>query len=96
MVGKQTGGRKFVDWEIHYTLRREHGLLGITVPDLDPKDAWVPDRLQDNRPSGSGYSKWYKYPSSGAELKRWIDEAHDADKKLIDNSRSRRKSNSKR
>ena len=96
LVGRQTGGRKFVDWEIHYTLRREHGLLGIIVPGLDSKEAWVPDRLQDNRPSGSGYAEWYEYPSSASELKAIIDEAYDADKSLIDNSRPRRQHNSRR
>lgn len=96
MVGKQTGGRKFVDWEIHYTLRRKHGLLGITVPELTSKEVWVPNRLNDNRPSESGYAKWYKYPSSASRLKTMIDEAYDADKDLIDNSRPRRKSDRSR
>ncbi len=96
MVGRQTGGRKFVDWEIHYTLYREHGLLGILVPGLNSNNAWVPDRLIDNLPSGSGYAEWYTYPSTGSQLRAMIDEAYDAKKSLIDNSRLRRKNNSKR
>lgn len=96
MVGKNTGGRRFVDWEIHYTLYRDNGLLGLTVPDLNSKDAWVPDRLSDNRPSGAGYAKWYKYPDSASSLREMIDEAYNSDTNLIDNSRPRRKHNSSR
>lgn len=94
MVGGQTGGRKFVDWEIFNTLTREHGLVGIKVPGLSDGEAWLPARLEDN--INSGFSKWYVYPSSGAELKNMIDEAYVADKSLIDNSRKSRSSNSSR
>lgn len=85
MVGKQTGGRKFVDWEILNTLTREHGLVGIKVPGLSDDEAWLPARLEDN--IKSGFSKWYVYPSSGEALKKIIDEAYEAEKSLIDNSR---------
>lgn len=90
MVGRQTGGRRFVDWEIHYTLRRENGLLGIIVPGLASDAALSPPRLEDNRPKGSGYAKLYSYPSSASSLRAMIDEAYSADKRLIDNSRPRR------
>ncbi len=94
MVGRQTGGRKFVDWEIMDTLRKEHGLVGITVPGLDGSDAWVPQRLADNQKTG--YAKWYRYPSSATDLRRILDQAYYADSKLIDNSRPKRLSNSTR
>lgn len=94
MVGKQTGGRKFVDWEILNTLTRKHGLVGIKVPGLSDDEAWLPARLKDN--IQSGFSKWYVYPSSGGALKKIIDEAYEADKSLIDNSRKSRSSNSSR
>ena len=87
MIGQQTGGRKFVDWEIRYTLHLEHGLVGISRPDLE--DACVPKRLSDNRTSG--YAEWYKYPSSASSLKRMIDEAYNADVSKIDNSRPKMK-----
>lgn len=61
MIGKQTGCRKFVDWEIRYTLYLEHGLVGISRPNLKDEDACVPKRLSDNRKSG--YAKWYRYPT---------------------------------
>ena len=89
MIGKQTGCRKFVDWEIRYTLYLEHGLVGISRPNLKDEDACVPKRLSDNRKSG--YAKWYRYPTSAASLKRIIDEAYNADPKKIDNSRPKMK-----
>jgi hypothetical protein len=85
LIGKQTGCRKFVDWEIRYTLHCEHGLVAISRPGLDGGDACVPDRLRDNL--NSGYAKWYKYPTTAAELKVIIDEAFAADTRKISNSR---------
>lgn len=90
MIGKQTGCRKFVDWEIRYTLHLEHGLVGISRPNLE--DACVPKRLLDNRTSG--YAEWYKYPSSASSLKSMIDEAYNADIDKIDNSREKMKRSS--
>jgi hypothetical protein len=87
MMGKQTGCRKFVDWEIRYTLYLEHGLIGITRPDLKGEDTCLPKRFSDNRKSG--YAKWYKYPPSASSLKSMIDEAYNADTSKIDNSRSK-------
>ncbi len=89
MIGKQTGCRKFVDWEIRYTLHLEHGLVGISRPNLEDGDACLPNRLSDNMKSG--YAKWYKYPSSAASLKSMIDEAYNADTSKIDNSRQKMK-----
>ena len=47
MIGKQTGCRKFVDWEIRHTFIREHGLVAISRPDLAISDACLPKRLSD-------------------------------------------------
>lgn len=93
IVGTKTGCRKFVDWEIRHTLHREHGLVGISRPNLDSDDACLPQRLSDNRKSG--YTKWYKYPTSAASLKKIIDEAYEADSSKIDNSREKVGRNSK-
>ncbi len=87
MMGKQTGCRKFVDWEIRHTLFRKHGLVGISRPDLADSDACLADRLTDNRKSG--YAKWYTYPTSAAGLKNIIEEAYSADTTKIDNSREK-------
>ncbi len=92
MIGKQTGCRKFVDWEIRHTLYREHGLVAISRPDLTDSDACLPDRLKDNR--SSGFAKWYTYPTSASGLKSIIDEAYDADKSKINNSRAKKSRNS--
>jgi len=89
MIGKQTGCRKFVDWEIKHTLYREHGLVGISRPGLKNSDACLPKRLDDNRPKGTGYARWYSYPTSAASLKNMIDEAYSADKTKIDDSREK-------
>src|SRR5690349_7530115 len=32
LVGKDTWGRKYVDWEINATLEKEHGLIGVLLP----------------------------------------------------------------
>lgn len=94
MIGTQTGCRKFVDWEIDYTLQCKHGLLAISRPGLQDADACLPDRLKDNLSKGSGYAIWYKYPATANELKAMIDEAWNADAKKIDNNRERKSRNS--
>ena len=93
MIGRQTGCRKFVDWEIMHTLFREHGLLAVSRPNLTDSDACLPKRLVDNLKSGTGYAKWYRYPASAASLKAMIDEAYAADSRKIDNSRDKVKRN---
>ncbi len=91
MIGKQTGCRKFVDWEIRYTLYKQHGLLAISRPGLEASEACLPERLKDNLKSGTGYAHWYTYPGSAASLKSMIDEAYAADVGKIDNSRDKMK-----
>jgi hypothetical protein len=85
IIGKRTGDRKFVDWEIYDTLEMKHGLVGISRPDLAAADASLPERLKDNRKSG--YAKWYRYPDTVSGLRAIIDEAFAADKSKIDNTR---------
>jgi len=65
LIGKKTGHRKWVDWEIWASLRKythptnklksfkPNGLLGIYLPDSSHS---VPDRLQDNIDSGYAVS----------------------------------------
>lgn len=50
MIGAETGGRWWVDWEIYYSLMKtenndRNGLLGIRIPN---KRHWIPQRLSDN------------------------------------------------
>lgn len=88
MVGERTGQRKFVDWEIRYTLEKQHGLVAVLRPGLASEYASLPDRVSDNRKTG--YAKYYNYPDSPEALRSIIDEAYNADKSLIDNSRPKR------
>ncbi len=50
LIGKETGGRWWVDWEIYYSLLKttgndRNGLLGILIPN---KEHWIPKRLKKN------------------------------------------------
>lgn len=87
LIGRNTGGRRFVDWEIIDTLNKEHGLVGILAPDVPREQAWLPPRLQDN--IRSGYAKCYGYPTSAAAVYELIDEAFRAPNSLIRNTRDR-------
>jgi len=89
MIGRQTGCRNFVDWELWHTLQKQHGLLAISRPDFDDSLGCLPNRLVEN--GKSGYAKWYPYPSSDYVVRFFIEEACDADKNKIDNSRERMK-----
>ena len=92
MLGEQTGCRKFVDWEIQYTLEREHGLLGILRPGLTLAAACVPPRLAENSYGAAGgrqYAALHGYPSSPMELRIWIEAAATEQKWKIENSRAK-------
>ncbi len=50
LIGKETGGRWWCDWEIYYSLLKtanndRSGLLGILLPN---KQHWIPARLNKN------------------------------------------------
>jgi len=50
LIGKETGGRWWCDWEIYYSLLKttnndRNGLLGILLPN---KERWTPERLTQN------------------------------------------------
>ncbi len=50
LIGQDTGGRSWVDWEIYNSLRKgygneRNGLLGIHIPN---KRHWIPTRLHKN------------------------------------------------
>lgn len=88
LCGTETGLRKFVDWEIDYTLSCEHGLLGILVPGVTVQQVSIPLRLLDN--IESGYAGFMYYPTDAASLRSAIERAATADKSLIKNTRTRR------
>ena len=96
LCGKETWKRKFVDWEICATLNKEHGLLGIILPD-NPLTSdgihLVPDRLHDN--IVSGYALYIQWTDDPNQLSDAIQNVRDLSRQtsLIDNSRDTMKQN---
>lgn len=84
LVGRETWGRKFVDWEIGASLRKTataspSGLMAITLPSAaDYSERKLPARLADNVNGEAGYARWWKYPSSAGDLAQLIDIAYSA------------------
>lgn len=89
VVGQCTHSRKYIDWEIKSSLRQPadgmpNGLLGLAVTppnDYSGKPIWhvLPDRFSknyvQNQPDIS-YARYYNWPASAADLRRWIEEAY--------------------
>jgi MTH538 TIR-like domain (DUF1863) len=99
LVGAQTWGRKYVDWEIKATLDKMHGLIGVYLPNAarDPKNSkiMVPDRLFDNIQSGFAlWLSWQQVTADSAQLERYIAEAKARELRLIVNNRDIRLRNS--
>jgi hypothetical protein len=97
LVGAQTWGRKYVDWEIQATLDKEHGLIGVQLPTA-PRNAGnkivVPDRLHDNIESGFAlWLSWEKLTTSAEQLERYVADAKSRNPALINNARDRRMRN---
>lgn len=94
LVGRDTWGRKYVDWEIKATLEKQHGLIGVQLPTLVPGAAGtvsVPDRLNDNiRSSFAQWISWTSLVASAQQCTNYIELANAKDKRLIDNSRDGR------
>ena len=73
LIGQETGGRSWVDWEINNSLRRSegnerNGLLGIKIPH---KSHWTPQRLEDNVPTMGHIIDWprdYRTLANAIEL----------------------------
>lgn len=79
LIGSCTWARRFVDWEIQASLRQPadglpNGLVAINLE--NGKSRTLPDRLRLN--VESGYSKFYKYPSSSSSFSTMIEEAFEA------------------
>jgi MTH538 TIR-like domain (DUF1863) len=94
LVGKNTWGRKYVDWEIEATLGKEHGLIGAYLPTA-PRSAEnkiiVPVRLHDNIQSGFAlWLSWAQITASATQLHQYVAEAKSRSAKLIINTRDRR------
>jgi hypothetical protein len=74
LIGKETGGRWWVDWEIYYSLLKtsgndRNGLLGIYIPN---KEHWIPSRLEKNLYMG----KLIEMPRDYRTLENAIEEVY--------------------
>jgi hypothetical protein len=98
LVGAQTWGRKYVDWEIKGTLDKQHGLIGVWLPTIARNlrnEMIVPDRLLDNIQSGFAvWLSWAELMSGTTALDGYIRVAKSKRGSLINNRRDRRLRNS--
>lgn len=95
LVGAETWGRKYVDWEVKATLDKQHGLIGVQLPTLPLHPVTncvdVPIRLSEN--IASGYALWVHWDqltASSLALNAYIAEAKSRPASLIQNTRDRR------
>ena len=95
LLGHQTWGRKYVDWEIASTLRNDpvnkrSGLMAISLPSVTTANVILPPRFEDNWDGRKKYGRWWKYPSTSTDLSMMIEEAFQARRDreaLVNNSR---------
>ena len=72
LVGRDTWGRRYVDWEIAATLDKQHSLIAISLPAASA----FPDRLWDNVLSGYALWKtWHQITADPDQLRQCIAEA---------------------
>ena len=95
LVGKETWGSKYVDWEIKATLDKQHGLIGVHLPSLPvnpiTNTVAVPPRLSDNIHSGFAlWVPWKQITAGPTQLNGYITKAKAGDRRLIQNNRDRR------
>lgn len=88
LIGAQTHERKYVDWEIKATLDKQHGLIGIVLPNhnktTDGKII-VPDRFHHN--FSTGYAIFEHWENLTAQrLMAMVNAAANKSKTLINNS----------
>lgn len=84
LLGKETWGRKFVDWEVGASLRNTatasaSGLLAISLPSAaNYVGKQLPARVDDNVSGEGGYARWWKYPATTEGLANIIEIAYSA------------------
>lgn len=84
LIGACTWARRYIDWETQASLRKpaDGSPNGLVAIQLNSSGRMPPERVKLNRESG--YAKFYKYPSSSAELNVMIEEAFEARTKFAD------------
>ncbi len=96
LCGRNTPGRKYVDWEILASLNQNMGIVGIYLPTAlrDGDKVIVPDRLHDNVQSGYAlFRAWDTLQNQADALSSWIEESLTKDQSLIKNGRDKRLAN---
>lgn len=78
LIGAQTGGRSWVDWEIYNSLRKSsgnerNGLLGIKIA---YKEHWIPERLSHNIDQTNDMGLIIDWPSNYRTLENAIEQAY--------------------
>ena len=110
LIGRCTWRRRFVDWEIHASIRctdanPRTGLIGIVLPchqeygKTNKDEHLLPPRLADNLRNKPPFAKVYDWPQpfKPETVALWIDEAFRVRKRLLpDSSRDLFARNSKR
>jgi hypothetical protein len=92
LLGRETGKRKYVDWEIKATLDRNHALLGIVLPTATVinGNVIVPDRFNDNLQSGyADWCRWEDIINNPPALQTCISAVKLRSTVLMDNTRTR-------
>lgn len=83
LIGTCTHSRRYVDWELKTSLRRgdytPNGLIGILLQSCG-NIAHLPARFEANWTRGevNCYARYRFMPKSAAELRGWIEDAHNA------------------
>lgn len=97
LVGPTAHERKYIDWEIKATLDKEHGLIGVQLPNLpiQPNNTViVPSRLHTNIRSGYAlWLTWRQITASAEALNAFIEGACSRSKDLIVNPSEIKKRN---
>lgn len=94
LVGNESWGRKYIDWEIKATLDKQHGLIGVQLPTLLSNPSGkvnVSARLSDNIDSGYGlWVDWANFTANTSSCMGYIEQAKRCGRALIRNTRERR------
>jgi hypothetical protein len=99
LVGPTSYQRKYIDWEIKATLDREHGLIGLQLPNVIPDNngiVLVPPRFNVN--INSDYALWQGFTwqqviANPGMLPQLVQTAVDRSKTLIRNPKDIKKQN---
>jgi hypothetical protein len=97
LVGPTTYQRKHIDWEIKATLDKQHGLIGVRLPNLpvQPNNTViVPSRLHQNIQSGYAlWLTWQQVIASADKFRQYVTDASNRPNDKIVNPRDIKKKN---